>query len=112
LLYGINEQLNATLVVSNKLVLLACNFIVKESCIQVIIMICIHHASCLTFHHVEHISLSHIVTGGEDVTVDQVPEEEHPSGRLGLISMVRQKILTPPLTKASPGAFKLFPCIL
>jgi hypothetical protein len=83
LLYGRNKQLNATLVISNKLVLLACNFIVKESCTQVIIVICIHHALCLTFHHVEHISLSRIVTGGEDVTVDQVPEEEHPSVEVG-----------------------------
>jgi hypothetical protein len=82
LLYGINE-LNATLAISNKLVLLACNFIVKKSCTQVISVICIHRASCLTFHHVEHISLSRIVTGGEDVTVDQVPKEEHPSVEVG-----------------------------
>jgi hypothetical protein len=37
----------------------------------------------LALHHVEHILLSRVVTEGEDVTIDEVPEEEHPSVEIG-----------------------------
>jgi hypothetical protein len=37
----------------------------------------------LALHHVEHILLSCVVIEGEDVTIDQVPEEEHPSVEIG-----------------------------
>jgi hypothetical protein len=37
----------------------------------------------LALHHVEHVLLSRVVTEGEEVTIDQVPEEEHPSVEVG-----------------------------
>jgi hypothetical protein len=38
----------------------------------------------LALHHIEHASLlSCVVTEGEGLTIDQVPEEEHPSVDVG-----------------------------
>jgi len=49
-----------------------------------------------------------VVTESEEVTVNQVPEEENPPVEVGLIYVVHQKNLIPLLTKASLGAYSPF----